>query len=351
MFGFQEYQAQHGTSADRGRKEPRVFIIHAGEDKGSFVRPLVGTLQQQGLPEKDIFFDDVSLKPGDAIRDRIISTLSSESLELAVIVVSTSFLNKSYWPRLEFETCLRNNKPVFPIWVDANKDNFKAFSEAVGKYSPTLKQMSARRVQRDDIKNELRSIAAEIMQRLSTTRRHVTRPAAPPKVDAGTFHQAVLFGDVQTVRRGLEGGLQDGFQLKDFKHLIHQTPLHLASMSGHAEVAELLIQHGDNLEAKDLAGQCTPLHIAAMYDHTWTCEVLIRSGANIMSRNSDLNTPLHEAAERGNTGICELLIRSGADVMARNKDGKNAFDVARGGETRQFMRKSAGVKPNNCNQS
>eukprot|EP00058_Branchiostoma_floridae_P017806 XP_002603295.1 hypothetical protein BRAFLDRAFT_71410 [Branchiostoma floridae] len=149
-----------------------------GEDKESVVRPLVATLQQQGLAEKDIFFDDVSIKPGEVIRDRIISTLSSQSLELAVVVVSTAFLNKPYWPRLEFETCLKNNKRIFPIWVDANEDNFKAFSELVGKYSPTLKQMSARRVQRDDVTDELTNIAAEVVQRLSTLRSGTPQPAA-----------------------------------------------------------------------------------------------------------------------------------------------------------------------------
>ncbi|XP_078703237.1 uncharacterized protein LOC144928568 isoform X2 [Branchiostoma floridae x Branchiostoma belcheri] len=144
--------------------ESRVFIIHAGEDKESFVRPLVTNIQQQGVT--DIFFDDISIEPGETIRERIISTLSSERLELAVIVVSTSLLNKQYWPKLEFETCLKNNKCIFPIWVDANNDNFKAFSELVGKYSPTLKQLSARRVQRDNLTDELPNIAAEIVQRL-----------------------------------------------------------------------------------------------------------------------------------------------------------------------------------------
>ncbi|XP_035700336.1 NACHT, LRR and PYD domains-containing protein 9-like [Branchiostoma floridae] len=176
------YQGQHSTPADSERKEPRVFVIHTGEDKDSFVRPLVSNLQQQGLAERDIFFDDVSIRPGDVIRDRIIATLSSASLELAVIVVSSSFLNKPYWPKLEFETCLKNNKQIFPIWVDANEDNFKAFSESVGRYSPTLKQMSARRVQRDDVTSELPNIAAEIVQRLSTLRHghNVTRQTGSP---------------------------------------------------------------------------------------------------------------------------------------------------------------------------
>ncbi|XP_019640463.1 PREDICTED: uncharacterized protein LOC109482212 [Branchiostoma belcheri] len=165
---------QEGTS-----KESHVFIIHAGEDKEPFVRPLVTNMQQQGVAEKIIFFDEISIEPGEVIRERIISTLSSQSLELAVIVVSTSLLNKHYWPKLEFETCLKNNKRIFPIWVDDNSDNFKAFSELVGKYSPTLKQLSARCVQRGKVTDELPNIAAEIVRRLK---------GIPPEAIQGLLH-------------------------------------------------------------------------------------------------------------------------------------------------------------------
>ncbi|XP_035673142.1 uncharacterized protein LOC118413721 [Branchiostoma floridae] len=156
---------------------PRVFVIHAGEDKDSFVRPLVINLLQQGLAETDIFFDYSSIKPGDNIRERILSALSSQTLELAVVVVSSSLLNKHYWPKFEYETCLRKRKRIFPIWFDANNDNFKAFSEQVGEYSPTLKQLVARRVQRDNVPAELPGIAAEIIQQLSPLESGVSDPA------------------------------------------------------------------------------------------------------------------------------------------------------------------------------
>ncbi|XP_078615944.1 uncharacterized protein LOC144884474 isoform X2 [Branchiostoma floridae x Branchiostoma japonicum] len=208
-------------------EEPRVFIIHAGEDKESFVRPLVATLQQQGLAEKDVFFDDVSIKPGEVIRDRIISTLSSQSLELAVVVVSTAFLNKPYWPKLEYETCLKNNKRIFPIWVDANEDSFKAFSELVGKYSPTLKQMRARRVQRDDVTDELTNIAAEVVQRLSTLRSSTSQPAAiqtllylapsPSSSDAGSSDEETSIKGRDTHATGVSDEKLIEDRLKDEK--------------------------------------------------------------------------------------------------------------------------------------
>ncbi|XP_035673076.1 antiviral innate immune response receptor RIG-I-like [Branchiostoma floridae] len=207
--------------------EPRVFIIHAGEDKEPFVRPLVTKLQQKGLAEKDIFFDDVSIKPGDVIRERILSTLSSQTLELAVIVVSTSFLNKPYWPKLEYETCLKNNKRIFPIWVDANNDNFKAFSELVGKYSPTLKQLSARRVKRDNVTEELPNIATEVLQRLSTLERGIPKPTAiqtllclapsPFPTDSGSSDEDDSIKDQDTCSAGVTDEQQIEDKLKDEK--------------------------------------------------------------------------------------------------------------------------------------
>ncbi|XP_035692732.1 uncharacterized protein LOC118427204 [Branchiostoma floridae] len=228
---------------------PRVFVIHAGEDKESVVRPLVATLQQQGLAEKDIFFDDVSIRPGEVIRDRIISTLSSQSLELAVVVVSTSFLNKPYWPKLEYETCLKNNKRIFPIWVDANEDNFKAFSELVGKYSPTLKQMSARRVQRDDVTDELTNIAAEVVQRLSTLRSGTPQPAAiqtllyltpsPSSSDAGSSDEETSSKGQDTHATGGSDEQQTEDKLKDEKakqlELIRQVGEHHIALLKKAE--------------------------------------------------------------------------------------------------------------------
>ncbi|XP_078594440.1 uncharacterized protein LOC144872257 [Branchiostoma floridae x Branchiostoma japonicum] len=96
-----------------------------------------------------------------------------------------------------------------------------------------------------------------------------------------TFFWAVEQGDVQTVRKALEG-LDAGVHINTKRKLDGQTSLHVASRNGRTEVAELLIKNGANLEARD-KNQNTPLHLAAAEGHIGTCEHLIRSGADVQS--------------------------------------------------------------------
>ncbi|XP_035678814.1 GA-binding protein subunit beta-2-like [Branchiostoma floridae] len=160
-------------------------------------------------------------------------------------------------------------------------------------------------------------------------------PAGSEEMDLDKFYWAVEKGDVQIVRRGLEAGVDVNVK-RDWRHWNDSTPLHVASKYGQTEVAELLIEHKAEVDARAELLQSTPLHWAALMGRTGTCELLIRHGADVMARNKlsvlnpplltltfppvqIQNTPLHRAALEGHTGTCELLIRHGADVMARAK--------------------------------
>ncbi|XP_078674577.1 uncharacterized protein LOC144912759 [Branchiostoma floridae x Branchiostoma belcheri] len=133
-------------------------------------------------------------------------------------------------------------------------------------------------------------------------------------MDLGRFFRAVRKGDVQTVTRGLDAGV-DVRARRTWLCWYEQTSLHVASWYGKTEVAKLLIEHGADLEARD-QDQLTSLHWAAWRGHTGTCELLIRHGADVTARDQVQDTPLHWAALWGRTETCELLIRHGADVTA-----------------------------------
>ncbi|CAH1249506.1 Hypp8622 [Branchiostoma lanceolatum] len=149
---------------------PQVFICHAGPDKERFVRPLVQKLQEEGLPEDKLFFDEISLRPGDDFASEIRSTLSkSSSLKLVVFVLSHHVLNDRYWPKLELELTLQANKKIFPIWLDQNDDGFTDFGNKLRRYSPTLKEKVGRKVIVDDIGREVPSVAGEIVRKLKTS--------------------------------------------------------------------------------------------------------------------------------------------------------------------------------------
>ncbi|XP_078578525.1 putative 2' cyclic ADP-D-ribose synthase TcpB [Branchiostoma floridae x Branchiostoma japonicum] len=152
--------------AELRQSGPSLFIIHAGEDKEPFVRPLYKALLDQNLSEEDIFFDEVSISEGENIPDKIITTLASESLKLVTIVMSNHLLDK-YWPRLEYEMSLFHQKKFHPIWLDQNTDNFEAFSRKVGNRFPLLKKTLAHRIQYDNIAEKITGVAVKIVQSLS----------------------------------------------------------------------------------------------------------------------------------------------------------------------------------------
>ncbi|XP_078663466.1 uncharacterized protein LOC144906762 [Branchiostoma floridae x Branchiostoma belcheri] len=154
------------SSASSNKKEPSLFIIHAGEDKKSFVRPLHRALLGQNLCEEEIFFDEVSISTGENISDKIMSTLASEHLKLVTIVMSNHLLDK-YWPRQEYEESLYHQKEFYPIWLDQNTDNFEAFSREVGRRFPRLKKRLAHRIQYDNIAEEITDVAVQIVKLLS----------------------------------------------------------------------------------------------------------------------------------------------------------------------------------------
>ncbi|XP_035670337.1 uncharacterized protein LOC118411929 isoform X2 [Branchiostoma floridae] len=146
---------------------PLVFISHAGEDKEAFVEPLLAALFEEGLSEGDIFFDKFSIFTGDTIRHEIVSAISNKTLKLFVLVVSKNFFGKNkYWPRLEYELSLKENIPLYPIWLDENDDNFKNFSSFVGEKSSLLKGKRATCVgyteNADDVKKAAREIAFKV---------------------------------------------------------------------------------------------------------------------------------------------------------------------------------------------
>ncbi|CAH1270821.1 DAPK1 [Branchiostoma lanceolatum] len=171
-----------------------------------------------------------------------------------------------------------------------------------------------------------------------------------------TFYSAVREGDVQTVRRGLEAGVD--VRVKRIWYGL--TSLHVASRYGQTEVAELLIENKADVDARDYS-QFTPLHRAAGRGHPGTCELLIRHGADVTARDQLFqSTPLHWAAWRGHPGTCELLIRHGADVTARDEVGRTPLDKAEQETLRamkvaikeksyhELLQKSGGVKVNRC---
>lgn len=106
-----------------------AFISHASEDKEDFVRPLAEALIEAGF---DIWYDEMTLKVGDSLRQSIDRGLSQS--RFGIVVLSTAFFSKN-WTQYELNGLvtreMTGGKVILPIWHKVSKDDVLA-------YSPTL---------------------------------------------------------------------------------------------------------------------------------------------------------------------------------------------------------------------
>ena len=62
----------------------------------------------------------------------------------------------------------------------------------------------------------------------------------------------------------------------------------------------------------------SPLHLAALHGHQEIAEVLMRSGCSKDARTKVDKTPLHLAATEGHAHLVEALLRTGAEVDSKD---------------------------------
>lgn len=118
------------------------------------------------------------------------------------------------------------------------------------------------------------------------------------------------------------------------------TALYYAAFGGHAQIAQILIDAGADVDAQDAFGFSPLIKAAAGFmsvatsRHVDTVQVLLAAGANVDATTNDFWTSLMFAA-RGvfagagaNAELVETLLEAGADRTARNRDGDTAFDIA-----------------------
>jgi ankyrin repeat protein len=73
----------------------------------------------------------------------------------------------------------------------------------------------------------------------------------------------------------------------------------------------------------------TPLHLAAIRGHTNIARILVNAGADRNVKDFDDNTPLHYASEYGHFECIIYLIKEAdADPMLKNKFGYTPSDIA-----------------------
>ncbi|MHB1001974.1 MAG: ankyrin repeat domain-containing protein [Armatimonadota bacterium] len=101
--------------------------------------------------------------------------------------------------------------------------------------------------------------------------------------------------------------------------------IHFASVAGATDLVRFLFEHGARLIDKI---EYTPLHFAAYNQYLQVAELLIAHGANVNARDSEGRTPLHEAAKTNSIHMIELLLSSGADPNLQDIYNNNPLQLA-----------------------
>jgi len=117
------------------------------------------------------------------------------------------------------------------------------------------------------------------------------------------LHVACFQGSLECVRVLLETGRANAHgQAKVCK----STPLHLAALSGNAELVKLLLQYQTKVNQQNSAGK-SALHFAAVGGHLEIIRILLSAGACLETRDSQGRNAHDYAVEKGQKAAAEAL--------------------------------------------
>jgi|GEM_PF-1963715 len=98
------------------------------------------------------------------------------------------------------------------------------------------------------------------------------------------------------------------------------TPLMRATFYDAHELVTLLIQTGADVKASATDNGHTALHLAALNNAVQSVPLLLAEGADINAPNHQQETPLSLAASTGHCEITTLLLETGADIFTSDND-------------------------------
>jgi len=138
---------------------------------------------------------------------------------------------------------------------------------------------------------------------------------------------ASLQGHADVARLLLDHGADVNWR-KGFR----QFPLRLAFGGRHIEVMRVLLEHGADVDSRTDNTFGTLLHDASYHGPAEIVHLLLQHNANVNAKGSHDCTPLHLASLHGHTKVARLLLEYGADVHVKDKYNDTPLDDATGGE-------------------
>ncbi|XP_060937775.1 B-cell lymphoma 3 protein homolog [Limanda limanda] len=116
------------------------------------------------------------------------------------------------------------------------------------------------------------------------------------------------------------------------------SPLHLAVLRGHRDLARMLLDAGSDINAMDIKSGQSPLMHAVENNNADMVHFLIENGCDVNGQSYSGNTALHGACGRGQVDTVRLLLKSGADSSLKNYHNDTAVMVARNKKIADVLR-------------
>ncbi|CAO2652683.1 Nn.00g020940.m01.CDS01 [Neocucurbitaria sp. VM-36] len=148
----------------------------------------------------------------------------------------------------------------------------------------------------------------------------LTSKVQPSENSTSVLDQAIGAGSLAIVQL-LIAKLRDQCQSWLLQHPRNMSPVHRATVLGHHEILDELIQIAPDSWSIDapLSDGTTALHHAAYFGQTRCVQSLCERGASVLCQNVALDTPLHFACHRGNTPALKVML----DAMT-SKEGSDS---------------------------
>uniref|UniRef100_UPI0037E80BD4 B-cell lymphoma 3 protein homolog isoform X2 n=1 Tax=Semicossyphus pulcher TaxID=241346 RepID=UPI0037E80BD4 len=124
-------------------------------------------------------------------------------------------------------------------------------------------------------------------------------------------------------------------EIRNFEGL---SPLHLAVLRGHKDLARLLLNVGADINAMDIKSGQSPLMHAVESNNADMVHFLIERGCDVNSQSYSGNTALHSACGRGQVDTVRLLLKSGADSSLKNYHNDTPVMVAKNKKISDVLR-------------
>lgn len=161
------------------------------------------------------------------------------------------------------------------------------------------------------------------------------RPSQDPTfAQLVTFFVGVLDGDVDQTQALLQQNPALFTETAEWKlaiprhYAIGAAAIHLAVSRGNLAMTQMLLNHDAQATELTTQGKMTPLHLAAIMKRHPVAQLLLEHGADLNVQSAVGQTPLHLAALRDDREMAQLLLEQGAQLDIVDKEGHTPADLA-----------------------